>query len=208
MYDYIKNGQNIYDRSFSIIRQEANLSGIASDMEKIAVRIIHACGMVDIVDNLQFSENAGSIGREAIKNGAKILCDARMVANGVTRTRLPKNNEVLCTLNDDRVPELALKLGNTRSAVALEFWREHLEGSIVAIGNAPTALFYLLEMLAKGAPRPALILGFPVGFVGAAESKQALIDNDLNIPYIAVTGRRGGSAMAAAAVNALATEVE
>ncbi|UXN02286.1 precorrin-8X methylmutase [Bartonella sp. HY406] len=208
MYDYIKNGQNIYDRSFAIIRQEADLSAIDNDMEKIAVRIIHACGMIDIVDNLCFSKNAGTIGRTAIKNGAKILCDARMVADGVTRKRLAQNNAVLCTLNDERVPELAKQLGNTRSAAALELWRDDLEGSIVAIGNAPTALFYLLEMLANGAPRPALILGFPVGFVGAAESKQALIENDLDIPYIAVTGRRGGSAMAAAAVNALASEIE
>lgn len=208
MYDYIKNGQNIYDRSFAIIRQEADLSAIDNDMEKIAVRIIHACGMIDIVDILCFSKNAGTIGRTAIKNGAKILCDARMVADGVTRKRLAQNNAVLCTLNDERVPELAKQLGNTRSAAALELWRDDLEGSIVAIGNAPTALFYLLEMLANGAPRPALILGFPVGFVGAAESKQALIENDLDIPYIAVTGRRGGSAMAAAAVNALASEIE
>lgn len=208
MYDYIKNGQNIYDRSFSIIRQEANLSAIDDDMEKIAVRIIHACGMVDIVNDIRFSKNAGTIGRNAIKNGAKILCDARMVADGVTKKRLPKHNDVLCTLNDDSVPEIATKIGNTRSAAALELWREHLKGSIVAIGNAPTALFYLLELLANGAPRPALILGFPVGFVGAAESKQALIDNALNLPYIAVTGRRGGSAMAAAAVNALANEIE
>ncbi|WP_182417029.1 precorrin-8X methylmutase [Bartonella sp. HY038] len=208
MYDYIKNGQNIYDRSFAIIRQEADLSAIDNDMEKIAVRIIHACGMIDIVDNLCFSKNAGTIGRTAIKNGAKILCDARMVSDGVTRKRLAQNNAVLCTLNDERVPELAKQLGNTRSAAALELWRDDLEGSIVAIGNAPTALFYLLEILANGAPRPALILGFPVGFVGAAESKQALIENDLDIPYIAVTGRRGGSAMAAAAVNALASEIE
>ncbi|UXN05182.1 precorrin-8X methylmutase [Bartonella sp. HY761] len=208
MYDYIKNGQNIYDRSFAIIRQEADLSAIDNDMEKIAVRIIHACGMIDIVDNLCFSKNAGTIGRTAIENGAKILCDARMVADGVTRKRLAQNNAVLCTLNDERVPELAKQLGNTRSAAALELWRDDLEGSVVAIGNAPTALFYLLEMLANGAPRPALILGFPVGFVGAAESKQALIENDLDIPYIAVTGRRGGSAMAAAAVNALASEIE
>lgn len=208
MYDYIKNGQTIYDKSFSIIRQEANLSTIDNDMEKVAVRIIHACGMVDIVDNIAFSKNAGNIGRHAMQNGAKILCDARMVAEGVTQKRLPKNNQVICTLNDARVVNIAKKIGNTRSAAAIELWREHLEGSIVAIGNAPTALFYLLDLLANGAPRPALILGFPVGFVGAAESKQALVENDLRIPYIAVTGRRGGSAMVAAAINALASEIE
>lgn len=208
MYDYIKNGQTIYDKSFSIIRQEANLSTIDNDMEKVAVRIIHACGMVDIVDNIAFSKNAGNIGRHAMQNGAKILCDARMVAEGVTQKRLPKNNQVICTLNDGRVVNIAKEIGNTRSAAAIELWREHLEGSIVAIGNAPTALFYLLDLLANGAPRPALILGFPVGFVGAAESKQALVENDLGIPYIAVTGRRGGSAMVAAAINALASEIE
>ncbi|MBT8767955.1 precorrin-8X methylmutase [Metapseudomonas boanensis] len=208
MLEYIRDGQEIYRNSFSIIRAEANLAGIPSDLEKLAVRVIHACGMVDVVEDLRFSPGAGAAGRAAIAAGAPILCDARMVAEGITRARLPANNRVICTLNDPDVPELARELGNTRSAVALEHWREHLEGSVVVIGNAPTALFYLLEMLAAGAPKPALILGFPVGFVGAAESKDLLAADSRGVPYVIVRGRRGGSAMAAAAVNALATEVE
>ncbi|UXY53680.1 precorrin-8X methylmutase [Pseudomonas tohonis] len=208
MIDYIRDGQEIYRHSFSIIRAEADLSAIPPDLEKLAVRVIHACGMVDVVQDLRFSPGAGAAGRAAIAAGAPILCDARMVAEGVTRARLPANNEVICTLNDAGVPELARTLGNTRSAVALEHWRERLEGSVVVIGNAPTALFYLLEMLDAGAPKPALILGFPVGFVGAAESKDMLAADSRGVPYVIVRGRRGGSAMAAAAVNALATEVE
>ena len=208
MLEYIRDGQEIYRHSFSIIRAEANLTGIPADLEKLAVRVIHACGMVDVVEDLRFSPDAGAAGRAAIAAGAPILCDARMVAEGITRARLPANNRVICTLNDPGVPELARELGNTRSAVALEHWREHLEGSVVVIGNAPTALFYLLEMLDAGAPRPALILGFPVGFVGAAESKDLLAADSRGVPYVIVRGRRGGSAMAAAAVNALATVVE
>ncbi|BCG22652.1 precorrin-8X methylmutase [Pseudomonas tohonis] len=208
MIDYIRDGQEIYRHSFSIIRAEADLSAIPPDLEKLAVRVIHACGMVDVVQDLRFSPGAGAAGRAAIAAGAPILCDARMVAEGVTRARLPANNEVICTLNDASVPELARTLGNTRSAVALEHWRERLEGSVVVIGNAPTALFYLLEMLDAGAPKPALILGFPVGFVGAAESKDMLAADSRGVPYVIVRGRRGGSAMAAAAINALATEVE
>ncbi|WP_271104901.1 precorrin-8X methylmutase [Pseudomonas tohonis] len=208
MIDYIRDGQEIYRHSFSIIRAEADLSAIPPDLEKLAVRVIHACGMVDVVQDLRFSPGAGAAGRAAIAAGAPILCDARMVAEGVTRARLPANNEVICTLNDVGVPELARTLGNTRSAVALEHWRERLEGSVVVIGNAPTALFYLLEMLDAGAPKPALILGFPVGFVGAAESKDMLAADSRGVPYVIVRGRRGGSAMAAAAINALATEVE
>ncbi|GAC1034569.1 precorrin-8X methylmutase [Pseudomonas sp. No.21] len=208
MIDYIRDGQEIYRHSFSIIRAEADLSAIPPDLEKLAVRVIHACGMVDVVQDLRFSPGAGAAGRAAIAAGAPILCDARMVAEGVTRARLPADNKVICTLNDAGVPELARTLGNTRSAVALEHWREHLEGSVVVIGNAPTALFYLLEMLDAGAPRPALILGFPVGFVGAAESKDMLDADSRGVPYVIVRGRRGGSAMAAAAINALATEVE
>ncbi|MDW3715982.1 MULTISPECIES: precorrin-8X methylmutase [unclassified Pseudomonas] len=208
MIDYIRDGQEIYRHSFSIIRAEADLSAIPPDLEKLAVRVIHACGMVDVVQDLRFSPGAGAAGRAAIAAGAPILCDARMVAEGVTRARLPADNKVICTLNDAGVPELARELGNTRSAVALEHWREHLEGSVVVIGNAPTALFYLLEMLDAGAPRPALILGFPVGFVGAAESKDMLAADSRGVPYVIVRGRRGGSAMAAAAINALATEVE
>ena len=208
MLEYIRDGQEIYRHSFSIIRAEANLSGIPADLEKLAVRVIHACGMVDVVEDLRFSPGAGTAGRHALAKGAPILCDARMVAEGITRARLPANNPVICTLNNDGVPDLARELGNTRSAVALEHWREHLEGAVVVIGNAPTALFYLLEMLDAGAPKPALILGFPVGFVGAAESKDLLAADSRGVPYVIVRGRRGGSAMAAAAVNALATEVE
>jgi len=208
MLDYIRDGQAIYRQSFATIRAEADLSGIPTDLEKLAVRVIHACGMVDVVQDLRFSTGAGAIGRAALAAGAPILCDARMVAEGITRARLPAHNPVICTLNDPDVPELARELGNTRSAVALEHWREHLEGSVVVIGNAPTALFYLLEMLDAGAPKPALILGFPVGFVGAMESKDALAADSRGVPYVIVQGRRGGSAMAAAAVNALATEVE
>lgn len=208
MLDYIRDGQEIYRRSFATIRAEADLSAIPPDMEKLAVRVIHACGMVDIVSDLDFSPGAGAAGRAALHAGAPILCDARMVAEGITRPRLPKNNRVICTLHDDGVPDLAQALGNTRSAAALEYWREHLEGSVVVIGNAPTALFYLLEMLDAGAPKPALIIGMPVGFIGAAESKDALAADSRGVPYVVVRGRRGGSAMAVAAVNALATEVE
>ncbi|MBD9504724.1 precorrin-8X methylmutase [Pseudomonas sp. BGr12] len=208
MLDYIRDGQAIYRQSFATIRAEADLSGIPADLEKLAVRVIHACGMVDVVQDLHFSAGAGAIGRAALAAGAPILCDARMVAEGITRARLPAHNEVICTLNNADVPDLARERGNTRSAVALEHWREHLEGSVVVIGNAPTALFYLLEMLDAGAPKPALILGFPVGFVGAMESKDALAADNRGVPYVIVRGRRGGSAMAAAAVNALATEVE
>ncbi|MGY4532310.1 precorrin-8X/cobalt-precorrin-8 methylmutase [Pseudomonas sp. TE3786] len=208
MLEYIRDGQEIYRHSFSIIRAEADLSGIPADLEKLAVRVIHACGMVDVVQDLRFSPGAGTAGRTALAGGAAILCDARMVAEGITRARLPANNPVICTLNNEGVVDLARELGNTRSAVALEHWREHLEGSVVVIGNAPTALFYLLEMIDAGAPKPALILGFPVGFVGAAESKDLLAADSRGVPYVIVRGRRGGSAMAAAAVNALATEVE
>lgn len=208
MIDYIRDGQEIYRQSFATIRAEADLSAIPADLEKLAVRLIHACGMVDVVQDLRFSPGAGAAGRAALAKGAPILCDARMVAEGITRARLPANNPVICTLHDAGVPELARELGNTRSAVALERWREQLEGSVVVIGNAPTALFYLLEMLDAGAPKPALILGMPVGFIGAAESKDLLAADSRGVPYVIVCGRRGGSAMAAAAVNALATEVE
>jgi len=208
MIDYIRDGQEIYRNSFAIIRAEANLDGIPADLEKLAVRVIHACGMVDAVEDLCFSPGAGKAGRDALAAGAPILCDARMVLEGVTRTRLPANNPVICTLKDDGVAEMALEKGNTRSAVALELWRPHLEGSVVVIGNAPTALFYLLEMIDAGAPKPALILGFPVGFVGAAESKGMLAADSRGVPFVIMEGRRGGSAMAAAAVNALATEIE
>lgn len=208
MIDYIRDGQEIYRQSFATIRAEADLSAIPADLEKLAVRLIHACGMVDVVQDLRFSPGAGAAGRAALARGAPILCDARMVAEGITRARLPANNPVICTLNEVDVPQLARDLGNTRSAAALEHWREYLEGSVVVIGNAPTALFYLLEMLDAGAPKPALILGMPVGFIGAAESKDMLAADSRGVPYVIVRGRRGGSAMAAAAVNALATEVE
>ena len=208
MIDYIRDGQEIYRNSFAIIRAEANLDSIPADLEKLAVRVSHACGMVDAIEDLRFSPGAGKAGRDALAAGAPILCDARMVLEGVTRTRLPANNQVICTLKEDGVAEMALEQGNTRSAVALELWRPYLEGSVVVIGNAPTALFYLLEMIDAGAPKPALILGFPVGFVGAAESKAMLAADSRGVPFVIMQGRRGGSAMAAAAVNALATEIE
>jgi len=206
--DYIRDGAEIYRRSFATIRLEADLSRIPPDLEKLAVRVIHACGMVDAAGDLVFSEGAGQAGRDALASGAPILCDARMVAEGITRARLPAKNRVICTLGDPQVPDLAARIGNTRSAAALELWRPDLAGSVVAIGNAPTALYRLLEMLDEGAPRPAIILGFPVGFIGAAESKDELAANSRGVPFVALRGRRGGSAIAAAAVNALATEAE
>jgi precorrin-8X/cobalt-precorrin-8 methylmutase len=205
-HSYIKDGAAIYAGSFAIIRSEARLSRFAAEDESVAVRIIHACGMVEIADELVFSPGAVALGRAALAQGAPILCDAKMVAHGVTRARLPRGNAVICTLDDPRVPELAQTLGTTRSAAALELWREHLAGSVVAIGNAPTALFHLLGMIAAGAPKPAVIIGMPVGFVGAAESKDALIA--VGLPGLTIRGRKGGSAMAAAAVNALASTRE
>ncbi len=206
--DYIRDGAEIYRRSFATIRREADLSRVPPDLEKLAVRVIHACGMVDAAGDLVFSAGAGKAGRDALASGATILCDARMVAEGITRARLPAKNRVVCTLGDPQVPDLAARIGNTRSAAALELWLPDLGGSVVAIGNAPTALYRLLEMLDEGAPRPAIILGFPVGFIGAAESKDELAANSRGVPFVALRGRRGGSAIAAAAVNALATEVE
>ena len=208
MIDYIRDGNEIYQHSFAIIRAEANLAALPAALEAVAVRLIHACGMTDIVHDLAYSTDAADAGRSALINGAPILCDAQMVANGVTRQRLPANNAVICTLNDLQVPTIAQHIQNTRSAAALELWRSHLDGAVVAIGNAPTALFRLLELLDDGAPKPAIILGFPVGFVGAAESKAALADNSRGVPFLTIHGRRGGSAMAAAAVNALAKETE
>ena len=208
MLDYIRDGQAIYRASFATIRAETNLAAIPGDLEKLAVRVIHACGMTDVIDDLMFSPGAGTAGREALESGVPILCDARMVAEGITRARLPAENRVLCTLNDASVAERAKAMGNTRSAAALELWRPDMKDSIVVIGNAPTALFHLLDMLDAGAPRPALILGFPVGFIGAAESKAALAADSRGVPFVALRGRRGGSAMAAAAVNALASENE
>jgi precorrin isomerase len=208
MIDYIRDGNEIYQNSFAMIRAEADLSRLPAALEAVAVRLIHSCGMTDIVQDLAFSIDAAETGRSALINGAPILCDAQMVANGVTRKRLPANNAVICTLNDPQVPTIAQTIQNTRSAAALELWKPHLEGAVVAIGNAPTALFRLLELLDEGAPKPALILGFPVGFVGAAESKAALAANSRGVPFLTIQGRRGGSAMAAAAVNALAKEHE
>ena len=204
----IRDGNEIYRKSFATIRSEANLSVLAPDVAKVAVRLIHACGMTDIVDDIAAAPTAVVSGRTALAAAAPILCDCRMVAEGITRRRLPADNGVICTLNDPEVPELAQKLGNTRSAAALDLWLPKLEGAVVAIGNAPTALFRLLEMLDAGAPKPALILGFPVGFVGAAESKAALAADSRGVPFITLHGRRGGSAITAAAVNALATEEE
>jgi precorrin-8X/cobalt-precorrin-8 methylmutase len=208
MMDYIRDGNAIYEKSFATIRAETNLAILPTDLETVAVRLIHACGMTDIVNDLAYSVGAAALGRKALAQGAPILCDAQMVANGVTRKRLPAQNEVICTLNDPDVAAIAQSFQNTRSAAALELWRGHMEGAVVAIGNAPTALFRLLEMLEEGAPKPALILGFPVGFVGAIESKAALAQIDRGIPFITLHGRRGGSAMAAAAVNAIAQEKE
>ena len=204
--EYEKDGAEIYRRSFATIRAEADLSGLPADVARVAVRMIHACGMVDLVGDLGYSPQVAVAARKALLDGAPVLCDAEMVAAGVTRKRLPAGNEVICTLRDARVPALAERLGTTRSAAALELWGDRLGGAVVAIGNAPTALFRLLEMIGAGAPRPAAVLGIPVGFIGAAESKEALAASDLE--HLIVRGRRGGSAITAAAVNALASEVE
>jgi precorrin-8X/cobalt-precorrin-8 methylmutase len=204
--DYIRDGAAIYERSFAIIRAEADLSGFTPEQADVAVRMIHACGQVEAAAPIAFSPDLVQAARCALQHGVPIFCDAQMVAHGVTRARLPAGNEVVCTLRDETVPALAEKLGTTRSAAALELWRDRLEGSVVAIGNAPTALFQLLEMLEAGAPKPAAIIGIPVGFVGAAESKDALAANSYGVPYLIVRGRMGGSAMTAAAINALAKE--
>lgn len=203
-YDYIKDGDAIYRQSFAIIRSEANLSGFAEDEAELAVRMIHAAGMVEAAQHFVFGAGFVAAARTALQAGAPILCDAEMVARGITAARLPADNKVICTLRDVRTPALAASIGNTRSAAALDLWVEHLEGAVVAIGNAPTALFHLLEMLRDGAPRPAAIIGMPVGFVGAAESKDALADNSYGVPYAIVRGRLGGSAITSACLNALA----
>jgi precorrin-8X/cobalt-precorrin-8 methylmutase len=204
--DYIRDGAAIYERSFAIIRDEADLSRFTPEQAEVAVRMIHACGRVDAAGVIEFAPDFVPAARGALQNGAPIFCDAQMVAHGITRARLPADSEVICTLRDERVPSLAERLGTTRSAAALELWRDQLEGAVVAIGNAPTALFHLLEMLAAGAPKPAAVLGVPVGFVGAAESKDALAANGFGVPWLVVRGRMGGSAMTAAAINALAKE--
>lgn len=204
---YLRDGAEIYRRSFAIIRAEADLSRFAGLAEKVAVRIIHACGMVDVAGDIVLSPGFAEAAHEALRAGAPILCDARMVAQGVTRSRLPAGNRVICTLDDPSTAERARRTGDTRSAAALALWEPHLAGAVVAIGNAPTALFRLLEMLDAGAPAPAAVIGVPVGFVGAAESKDALAA-DGRTPFLIVRGRRGGSAMAVAALNALASEHE
>jgi precorrin-8X/cobalt-precorrin-8 methylmutase len=201
---YLRDGAAIYERSFAIIRAEADLSGFSADEAEVAVRMIHACGQVEAARHIAFGHGLVAAARGALAAGAPIFCDAEMVAHGITRARLPAQNEVVCSLRDARVPALAEKLGTTRSAAALELWGKELAGGVVAIGNAPTALFRLLELIDAGAPRPAAILGIPVGFVGAAESKEALAADPHGVPYLIVRGRMGGSAMTAAAVNALA----
>jgi precorrin-8X/cobalt-precorrin-8 methylmutase len=206
--DYERNGAEIYRQSFATIRSEAALDELPAEVAQVAVRMIHACGMTDLVADLAWSPEVVGSARTALRSGAPILCDAAMVAAGVTRRRLPADNEVICTLGDPSVPDLAARLGTTRSAAALDLWLDRLAGSVVAIGNAPTALFRLLELIADGAPRPAAVLGIPVGFIGAAESKEALAGNDLGLDYLVVRGRRGGSAITAAAVNAIASEEE
>ncbi len=204
MRAYEKDPAAIYAQSFATVRAEARLDRFPEAMQPLAVRVIHACGMIEVADRLAFSPRAAEAGRAALASGAPVLCDCRMVAAGIIAARLPAANDVVVTLNDPGVPALAARLGTTRSAAAVELWRDRLEGAVVAIGNAPTALFHLLEMLDAGAPRPAVILGFPVGFVGAAESKAELAANPRGCDFVALRGRRGGSAMASAAVNALA----
>ncbi|MFB8106227.1 MULTISPECIES: precorrin-8X methylmutase [Streptomyces] len=208
MHQYEKDGPAIYRQSFATIRAEADLAGLPADVSQVAVRMIHACGMVDLVTDLAFSPNAVADARAALRSGAPILCDVAMVASGVTRKRLPADNDVVCTLSDPSVPGLAAEMGTTRSAAALELWRERMEGAVVAVGNAPTALFRLLEMIEEGAPRPAAVIGVPVGFVGAMESKEALAQHASGLEHLIVRGRRGGSAIAAAAINAIASEEE
>jgi precorrin-8X/cobalt-precorrin-8 methylmutase len=206
-HDYIRDGAEIYRRSFAIIRQEANLTRFTPEEERVAVRIIHACGIVEAAADIAFSPGAVLTGIAALEAGAPVLCDSKMVSNGITRTRLPRANDIICTLDAPQVPALAARLGTTRTAAAMELWRDRLGGAVVAIGNAPTALFRLLELLDDGAPPPACIIGMPVGFVGAAESKAALIA-DARIPYLCIRGRKGGSAMTAATINALASARE
>lgn len=207
-YEYERDGAEIYRRSFATIRAEAALDGLPADVAQVAVRMIHACGMTDLVADLAWSPNVVKNARTALQNGAPVLCDAQMVAAGITRRRLPADNEVICTLQDPRTVELAQQLETTRSAAAVDLWMDRLDGAVVAIGNAPTTLFRLLEVIAGGGPRPAAVLGIPVGFIGAAESKEALAANELGLDYLVVRGRRGGSAITAAAVNAIASEAE
>lgn len=211
-YDYIANGPEIYLNSFATIRREADLAAIPADAEKLAVRMIHGSGQVDLATDLEIHPDLVAAGRQALQQGAPILCDATMVATGVTRSRLPADNEVLCYLSDPKTANLAKQWQTTRSAAAVSLWEPKLAGAVVAIGNAPTALFHLLEMLLDGAPRPAAIIGCPVGFIGAAESKQILASfaeqTGISVPFVTVHGRRGGSAMTSSALNAIAQEIE
>lgn len=204
MRPYIRNPSEIYAQSFATVRSEAKLERFDNGMQSVAIRLIHACGMVEVADRIAHSENAFQAGKAALETGSPLLCDCEMVGAGIIRRYLPANNQVLVTLNNPSVPALAKDIGNTRSAAAVELWRDHIKGAVVVIGNAPTALFHLLELLDSGWPKPALILGFPVGFVGAAESKAELAENPRGCDFIALRGRRGGSAIASAAVNALA----
>ena len=208
MIDYVRDGAEIYRRSFATIRAEADLARFDPVLERVVVRMIHACGMVDLAGDVEASPGFGAAGVAALEAGAPILCDTSMVASGVTRSRLPAANDVVCTLSDPSVAALAKSMGTTRTAAAMELWRERLAGSVVVVGNAPTALFRLLEMVDEGAPAPAAVVGVPVGFIGAAESKAALASHGGGLEYVVVHGRRGGSAIAAAAVNALASPAE
>jgi precorrin-8X/cobalt-precorrin-8 methylmutase len=205
-FDYVRDGAEIYRRSFAAIRAEADLTRFPPDVARVVVRMIHSCGMTDLPVDVGYSDGVVQAARAALLAGAPVLCDAQMVASGITRGRLPAGNEIVCTLNDPAVPALAERLGTTRSAAALDQWGSRLPGAVVAIGNAPTALFRLLELVQAGAGRPAAVFGIPVGFVGAAESKDALAESGLE--YLVVHGRRGGSAMTVAAVNAVASEAE
>ena len=203
-FDYIRDPADIYRQSFATVEREAKLDHLSADMQRIAVRLIHSCGMIDLADDLAFSDNAAKAGTNALAKGAAVFCDVEMVKSGIIASNLPNGCETICTLNDPRAAEHGKKTQNTRTAAGVDFWDDRLEGSIVVIGNAPTALFRLLERIDEGAAKPVLIIGMPVGFVGAVESKQELADNPRGIDYITIHGRRGGSAMASAALNALA----
>lgn len=208
MADYVREGAEIYRRSFAMIREETDLSRFPDDVSGVVVRMIHACGQTDLVDDVAFTPGVVSAARTALQAGAPILCDTGMVATGVTRARLPAGNDVVCTLSDPRVPTMAEAMGTTRSAAAMELWRDRLEGAVVAVGNAPTALFRLLELVEEGAGRPAAVVGIPVGFIGAVESKVALAQHPSRLEHVVVHGRRGGSAITAGCLNALASAAE
>lgn len=208
MTSYLRDGPEIYRQSFATIRAEADLDGLDPVLERVVVRMIHACGMVDLASAVAASPGFGAAGAAALRAGAPILCDTAMVASGVTRSRLPADNDVVCTLSDPAVPELAAQLGTTRTAAALELWRDRLDAAVVVVGNAPTALYRLLELVEDGVALPAAVIGVPVGFIGAAESKVALAEHPAGLEHVVVHGRRGGSAIAAAAVNALAADAE